>query len=352
MHCHGFAWADSDTDLSKMYRGNNLFYVSLYDHAGYISGVPGAPQCGCIEKMPVVTRSDCTEINKSKFSMEFKLSSGKLDLNIKDSTVTFAACQGNSVNNDLEDYYKKLAKQRKVKDNTREIQSRLVGKNGCPKAIEKFFSKLIPATVGGAGTENRGRAIEFFSEHTFGLASDVGAGEVGLFFIGEEGSLWEYSYDGEVVGLDQSLEVMNTFNRDFKWVNGRWNYMVTAKMPWTLERPEIIYVFLKIEKSRAFPSDYQMYCQTKFGALVPYVGGSVRIDACPNGNPVSLNSAGTAFQWNGASWTKRSGRSMVDVACGPDGVMWGVGTNGSVYSWNGRSWRESRGPGNARTHQC
>merc|ERR1711862_335283 len=47
------------------YKGNLLFYVSMYDHMtqrGYVRNIPGAPMCACAENMPVVTRSDCTEI--------------------------------------------------------------------------------------------------------------------------------------------------------------------------------------------------------------------------------------------------------------------------------------------------
>ena len=156
MHCHGFAWGDDDNDLSNIFKGNNLFYVSLYDHVfqrGYVSAVPGAPQCGCIEKMPVVSRSDCTEINKSKFNLEYTLENGKLSLNIKDSTVAFAACKGLKVNNDLEDYYKRLVKEKRVKDHTKEIKYRLVGKGGCPKAIDQFFVKLFIGEVGNAESE-------------------------------------------------------------------------------------------------------------------------------------------------------------------------------------------------------
>ena len=53
-HCHGFAWSNDITDESYQYRGNNLFYVSMYDHLnvrGYVREVPGAPMCSCIEKV-------------------------------------------------------------------------------------------------------------------------------------------------------------------------------------------------------------------------------------------------------------------------------------------------------------
>jgi len=53
-HCHGFAWADDETDFSNLLRGNSLFYVTLYDHLitrGYVGNIPGAPKCACIEQV-------------------------------------------------------------------------------------------------------------------------------------------------------------------------------------------------------------------------------------------------------------------------------------------------------------
>uniref|UniRef100_A0A7S2KAW7 Uncharacterized protein n=1 Tax=Leptocylindrus danicus TaxID=163516 RepID=A0A7S2KAW7_9STRA len=43
IHCHGFAWGNDETSASAVYKGNNLFYVSLYDHfyqRGYVRNVP------------------------------------------------------------------------------------------------------------------------------------------------------------------------------------------------------------------------------------------------------------------------------------------------------------------------
>jgi hypothetical protein len=53
-------------DPSATYKGNNIFYVSMYDHMykrGYVRNVPGAPMCGCAEQMPVVSRADCTQMD-------------------------------------------------------------------------------------------------------------------------------------------------------------------------------------------------------------------------------------------------------------------------------------------------
>ena len=49
IHCHGFAWSNDVNDRTSRYRGNNLFYVSMYDHMyqrGYVKNIPGAPMCG------------------------------------------------------------------------------------------------------------------------------------------------------------------------------------------------------------------------------------------------------------------------------------------------------------------
>ena len=64
-HCHGFAWSNDVTAPDYRYRGNALFFVSMYDHLetrGYVRNVPGAPMCSCIDKSPTVSRSDCTNV--------------------------------------------------------------------------------------------------------------------------------------------------------------------------------------------------------------------------------------------------------------------------------------------------
>lgn len=62
-HCHGIAWAEDPTDPSARFKGNNLFFVSLYDHftqRGYVRNVPGAPMCACAEKVrKVVEQMAC-----------------------------------------------------------------------------------------------------------------------------------------------------------------------------------------------------------------------------------------------------------------------------------------------------
>lgn len=62
-HCHGFVWSDDMDDASTRFRGNNLFFISMYDHLtqrGYARNVPGAPMCGCIEQ--VRKQTNCRSI--------------------------------------------------------------------------------------------------------------------------------------------------------------------------------------------------------------------------------------------------------------------------------------------------
>jgi len=55
IHCHGLAYSNDASDAETRYMGNNLFFVSMFDHLyqrGYAREVPGAPMCGCVEQMP------------------------------------------------------------------------------------------------------------------------------------------------------------------------------------------------------------------------------------------------------------------------------------------------------------
>lgn len=76
-HCHGFAWDEAEEDAIARYRGNNLFYVSMYDHLysrGYVRAVPGSPMCGCVEQMAVVSRSDCTQLDvQESFVFKYRI---------------------------------------------------------------------------------------------------------------------------------------------------------------------------------------------------------------------------------------------------------------------------------------
>lgn len=149
-HCHGIAWATDPTDNSAKYKGNNLFYFSMYDHLtqrGYARNVPGAPMCGCVEKMPVVSRSDCTEIDATEsVTFEYPNKQGGLSVTINSIDIEFNACQGvkddgDAMNNDLEGYYRRLVREEKASlVELWNLQSvSLVGNNQCHVSITNFF---------------------------------------------------------------------------------------------------------------------------------------------------------------------------------------------------------------------
>eukprot|EP00573_Skeletonema_grethae_P005126 CAMPEP_0201696956 /NCGR_PEP_ID=MMETSP0578-20130828/8801_1 /ASSEMBLY_ACC=CAM_ASM_000663 /TAXON_ID=267565 /ORGANISM="Skeletonema grethea, Strain CCMP 1804" /LENGTH=943 /DNA_ID=CAMNT_0048182993 /DNA_START=81 /DNA_END=2912 /DNA_ORIENTATION=- len=117
IHCHGYAWANDEYDPITRYKANNLFYVSMYDHMhqrGYVENIPGAPMCGCVEKMPMATRSDCTQVDLTEdFSVVFDGSSIKARMDKVE--IDFNACQGkNGRNNDLYAYHWRLYEEGKV----------------------------------------------------------------------------------------------------------------------------------------------------------------------------------------------------------------------------------------------
>jgi len=117
IHCHGYAWANDEYDPITRYRANNLFYVSMYDHMhqrGYVENIPGAPMCGCVEKMPMATRSDCTQVDLTEdFTVVFDGST--IEAKMTKVEVDFNACQGkNGRNNDLYAYHWRLYEEGKV----------------------------------------------------------------------------------------------------------------------------------------------------------------------------------------------------------------------------------------------
>lgn len=150
-HCHGFAWAEDPTDSSARFKGNKLFYISMYDHLtqrGYVRSVPGAPMCACVEQMPVVTRSDCTQVDIESETAEFSFGDEGLRVAITDLEIEFNACQGaNNNNNDLAAYYQRLVEESKISSSKHEVfKETVVGETYCPEAIDSFLSDqgLVP----------------------------------------------------------------------------------------------------------------------------------------------------------------------------------------------------------------
>merc|ERR1712071_97211 len=144
VHCHGFAWGNDEDALDARYKGNNLFYVSLYDHfyqRGYVRGVPGAPMCGCAEQLPVASRADCTEMDISEnFRYVYDPVSKRFIVIDSGVAIEFNASQGaNDNNNDLEAYYERLVDEGRAEASELvALQEKLVG--DCGPAIEDFVA--------------------------------------------------------------------------------------------------------------------------------------------------------------------------------------------------------------------
>mmetsp|Transcript_7566 Transcript_7566/g.11135 ORF Transcript_7566/g.11135 Transcript_7566/m.11135 type:complete len:511 (+) Transcript_7566:55-1587(+) len=106
VNCQGFAWSSDEEDFSAKYKGNSLFYTSMYNglhEQGMTKNVPGAPMCGCVESMPIVTTADCTEAVEG---YRFHYYSNKLTVAFD---VQFVPCTDSSgVEVGLSAYYDKL----------------------------------------------------------------------------------------------------------------------------------------------------------------------------------------------------------------------------------------------------
>ena len=62
--CTGFSWSANQDDVSTKYRANTLYQISMLNgfyNNDLVGGVPGAPMCGCVEQMPVVSDAECVE---------------------------------------------------------------------------------------------------------------------------------------------------------------------------------------------------------------------------------------------------------------------------------------------------
>ena len=135
IHCHGFAWTDELSDPSAIYKGNNLFFVSMYDHLnqrGYVKAVPGAPMCGCSEQMPVVSRTDCTQLEVVQ-SFQFDYDGTSFIAKVTDVAINYKQCtgidqNGHEDNNDLWSHVNRLYIEGKMAEkNLVALTSQVVG---------------------------------------------------------------------------------------------------------------------------------------------------------------------------------------------------------------------------------
>ena len=143
-HCHGFAWGTDSYEADSRYKGNNLFYISMYDHMyqrGYVRNVPGAPMCGCVEKMPIVTRADCTEIAAKEFwKFEWSVEAQSFTATLDRAEIDFNACRGAGRNNDLESFYQRLYNEGRASwDDREKLRRTIVGNDRCYEGVQALM---------------------------------------------------------------------------------------------------------------------------------------------------------------------------------------------------------------------
>ena len=206
------------TDLTEpdyRYAANNLFYISMYDHMyqrGYVRNVPGAPMCGCLEKMPVVSRADCTEISALEiWKFDWKADAGpnkegELTASLDRAEIEFNACNGRGGNNDLERFYDRLYYEGRASLEDRQMVKRtLVGNDNCAAGRDfmmetKGFDVHYPAvtalttdgtkgyTISVEGGTNAGKDILYTG--TNGDVSLVDAATT----TGEPNAIWTFTH--------------------------------------------------------------------------------------------------------------------------------------------------------------
>lgn len=138
IHCHGLAWGDDINDFGKHLMFNNFFFVSLYDHMysrGYVERTirhedDPAPfgMCDCLENMPPVTRSDCTEVVTNPFVVTRPATNEIVATAPENLDVEFNSCKGDGRSNDLSARIKRLNRLGRLSDDVmNESWNTLVG---------------------------------------------------------------------------------------------------------------------------------------------------------------------------------------------------------------------------------
>ena len=98
--------------------------------------------CGCVEKMPLVTRADCTEIEALQIWKLSKGNDSNLSVTLNRVELDFNACasNGNGGNNDLESFYRRLKKEgRASEEDYNKLKETLVSQKGCDSAVHDLF---------------------------------------------------------------------------------------------------------------------------------------------------------------------------------------------------------------------
>lgn len=140
-YCTGFSWEEDENSHSARYKGNALFYTSMYHNLyenGFVENIPSSPLCACVEQMATVTKSDCVEVSASEtYSFTF----GDTDLNGElEVDVSYGTC----ATDDLVAHYESMATEEEVAELTTE---HIV--NDCSEENTKFANEnyYVPGSM-------------------------------------------------------------------------------------------------------------------------------------------------------------------------------------------------------------
>ena len=98
-----------------------------------------------VYQAPVVSRSDCTEIECVTEELFFEYENGEMNIYVSNVDIEFNACQGlnEDDDNDLFAYYERLVDEGLVEDQTAQVLEHIVGDDQCPDAIKDFLTEKI-----------------------------------------------------------------------------------------------------------------------------------------------------------------------------------------------------------------
>jgi len=183
----------------------------MYDHMyqrGYVRNVPGAPMCGCVEKMPVVSRADCTEISALEiWKFHWKADAGpnkegELTASLDRAEIDFNACQARGGNNNLEAFYDRLYQEGRASLEDRQMLKRtLVGNDNCARGRDfmmetKGFEVFYPEITALDTTGMKGYTISVEGGTNTGktfLHSNIN-GDVSLVDVATVDAIWEFTH--------------------------------------------------------------------------------------------------------------------------------------------------------------
>jgi hypothetical protein len=125
-YCTAIAWG-AEGSTSEQYKGNALFDIPFGTllREGYVKNIGGAPMCGCVENMPVVSKTDCRELTVSNEEFTITITSaGALDIIQLEVVVAYKPC----VESTFIDHYANLASQPEID----KMKTRVVGEDCKP----------------------------------------------------------------------------------------------------------------------------------------------------------------------------------------------------------------------------